>query len=581
MGPALSSNSSSATAYGREQCVHRDYGHGSTVCVCDENHCDNLDPIVVTANGVVTVYETSQLGGHRLDKTELRFGDPSNGRTGRSQTIIVDKAKETYQQILGFGGAFTDSAGLNIRSLPAGLQERLIGDYFADTGIEYTFGRIPIGGADFSTRAYTYDDNNNVFDFELNNWKLEQDDFDYKIPFIKSALKASSNKLQLIASTWSPPAWLKDNGKLVGGYLIGAPGGQHYKTYANYIVKFLDAYKAQGIPIWGLTVVNEPLNSKDPNWRFNCLGFTPETQRDFIKLDLGPALQRAGYGLNSTHLMIYDDNFRQLYDWARVIYGDREAAQYVSGAAFHWYQNQNYSEVIEVLDKTRAIGADKFMLNTEGCEEWAGLTEHVQLGSWHSFERYVNDIMIDLNHWSAGWVDWNLALDPTGGPNWAKNFVDAPIIVNAVKREYYKQPVYYALGHFSKFLTPGSKRMHKTHNKQLAADLQSTAFVRPDGGTVVIALNTGDQPIDLTSMLPMLQHAWNMLPKTAVNMCNHAYTEASLITIGSADEQAFLTKLLSNYSTNADRVWINRPNTDNYGNVYNNYVDNTHYDYRD
>ncbi|CAG2120583.1 unnamed protein product [Medioppia subpectinata] len=196
--------------------------------------------------------------------------------------------------------------------------------------------------------------------------------------------------------------------------------------------------------------------------------------------------------------MIYDDNIKKLHDWASVIYGDKEAAKYVSGSAFHWYQNQNSSQVIDILDKTRAVNPNKYLMSTEACEEWRdGQPEHVRLGSWSLFERYAKDIIIDLNHWSSGWVDWNLALDTTGGPNWVKNFVDSPVIVNATSEEYYKQPFFYALGHYSKFLTPGSQRVYQTHDQNVDK-LQTTSFVRTDGGTVVIALNLGDDPIDIT-----------------------------------------------------------------------------------
>ena len=155
------------------------YGKGATVCVCNVTHCDDLDPLVKTPKGVVTVFETSK-SGDRFVKTELKFGDNSGFNANKSQTITVDKSKGVYQKIVGFGGAFTDAAGLNIKTLPENLQNRIISDYFSKSGIEYNLGRIPIGGSDFSTHAYSYDDNNKD-DFDLLKFSLTEEDFKYKV----------------------------------------------------------------------------------------------------------------------------------------------------------------------------------------------------------------------------------------------------------------------------------------------------------------------------------------------------------------------------------------------------------------
>ncbi|CAG2110051.1 unnamed protein product [Medioppia subpectinata] len=187
--------------YCRQECVHRDYGYGSTVCVCNAKHCDDLDPIERTLKGVVTVFETSK-SGHRFDKTELKFGSKSAIRAAKSQTITVDKSKGVYQSIIGFGGAFTDAAGLNIKALPETLQNHIINDYFSKSGIEYTLGRIPIGGSDFSTHAYTYDDKFKD-DFEFKHWNLTAEDINYKLPYLKSALKTSLNKVRFFPSCTS------------------------------------------------------------------------------------------------------------------------------------------------------------------------------------------------------------------------------------------------------------------------------------------------------------------------------------------------------------------------------------------
>ncbi|CAG2110027.1 unnamed protein product, partial [Medioppia subpectinata] len=372
--------------HSRLPCVHRDYGNGGTVCVCDESHCDDLEAIHKTDKQVVTVYESSR-SGHRLDKSVLNFGQNSVQKANKSVTINVDKTQPLYQAIIGFGGAFTDAAGINIKSLPQILQKRLIEDYFGETGIEYTLGRIPIGGSDFSIHAYSYDDNYKN-DFELKHFNLTKEDFNDKIPLIKAAKQVSKHDLRLFGSPWSPPAWMKNNSELNhGGFLIDKPGGKYYKAFANYLVKFLDAYKAQGLPIWGITIENEPastfiIGNLHP---WNSLSFTPELQRDFLKLDLGPIMSAAGYGPNVTRVMICDDQRPFISQWAQVIYGDKDAAQYVSGMAYHWYMNDK-SNLIN-LDMVNNLDPTKFIISTEACETWQGQASRLYLGSWMLFER--------------------------------------------------------------------------------------------------------------------------------------------------------------------------------------------------
>ncbi|CAG2170493.1 unnamed protein product, partial [Oppiella nova] len=484
----------------RQLCVHRDYGNGATVCVCNQTYCDDLRPITRTPAGVVKLYETSK-SGDRFAETELQFltsvvnstaNEPSVA--SKSVTIQLDR-NILYQKIIGFGGAFTDSAGLNIQSLPHEMQRRLLSDYFSANGIEYSLGRIPIGGSDFSTHPYTYDDVNG--DFTLDHFALTAEDLDYKIPYIKMAQELSANEIKLYGSPWSSPAWMKTNKKINnGGFLIGEPGNKYYQTFANYFVKFLDAYSKRNITMWGITIENEPNAGFNSKYLWNSLGFSPELQRDFIKLDLGPTLAKAGYGIDKLKVMINDDQRPTVSEWARVILSDKKAAKYVSGSAFHWYEST--PENIAQLDLAHNQFPDYFLLASEACEEWKGRTEKVSLGNWHTFDRYANDIITDLNHWTAGWTDWNLALDLEGGPNWVGNFVDSPIIINQTSAEYYKQPFFYALGHFSKFLSPDSVRIGVNTGANELNELEVTAFRRTDNSTVLIVYNRNDEPIDLS-----------------------------------------------------------------------------------
>ncbi|CAN7939571.1 unnamed protein product, partial [Ixodes hexagonus] len=428
------------------QCQPRDYGKGSVVCVCDASHCDFIGVVQPEGPGVIAAYESNK-AGKRFDKTTLSFDEPGKpNKKGDPITVVIDSSKK-YQSIFGFGGAFTDAAGINLQSLPEELQDDLLKSYYSVEGLSYNIGRVPMASCDFSVRQYTYNDVPGNLD--MTEFALTTEDFSLKIPYIKKAMSLSEEDVWIFGSPWSGPAWMKTSGKLSGlGQLKGSPGGPYYKAWAKYFVRFLQEYEKNGIKMWGLTAENEPAVGFVPNYRFQCMGFTPSTQRDFIKMDLGPALLEAGYGAGNLTLMILDDQRQFLPNWANVVLRDPGAAKYVQGVAVHWYSDGFVGPW--VLDKTHNNFPDKFILATEACNGYKPTDkEKVILGSWDRAENYAHDILEDLLHWTTGWVDWNLALDLMGGPNWVKNFVDSPIIVNATGREFYKQPMYYALAHFS------------------------------------------------------------------------------------------------------------------------------------
>lgn len=471
----------------RSQCQPRDYGKGSVVCVCNTTYCDYLGEVMPAPQGQILVYESNK-AGLRFAKTTGYFDAPSgiSHSCDDTVTIAVDTSK-TYQRIYGFGGAFTDAAGINIKSLPKNMQEDIIHSYYTDKGLSYNIGRVPMASCDFSVRQYTYADTPG--DFALANFSLATEDYELKIPLIKRALNVSKNAVWMFASPWSAPAWMKTNGKLYhGGFLIGHPGGQYYKTWANYFVRFLQEYERNGIQFWGLTAENEPTAGFDPTYPFQSLGFTPALQRDFIKFDLGPALEKAGYGPDKVALMILDDMRTFLPLWAKMVLREKDAAKYIAGIAVHWYMDSVTDP--DRLDETHDAFPDTFILATEACmgdKPW--IKEKVQLGSWDRAENYSHDILEDLQHWVTGWVDWNLALDKQGGPNWVQNFVDSPIIVDTEAREFYKQPMYYALAHFTKFLPRGSMRVASSQDSGDGSGLEFGAFKTPDGATVAVLLN--------------------------------------------------------------------------------------------
>lgn len=461
-------------------CSYRSFGYSSYVCVCNATYCDTVEPNLPLKSGYA-VY-TSTKDGQRLDKTQGKFEFSAT-----SKFVFTINKNVKYQTMIGFGGAFTDAAGINIASLSSAAQDYLLMSYYSPRGIEYTLGRIPMASCDFSTHPYSYDDIPG--DFMLQNFSLAEEDTKYKIPYILAAQKMSIRNILLFGSPWSAPAWMKTNQNMTGnGTLIGVPGGKYYKTWAQYFVRFVQEYSKYGINLWGLTGQNEPSDGYLPNFRFQAMGWTPVQQRDFIALDLGPALEKAG--LQHIKLMVLDDARFLLPYWAEEVFSSPDVVKFVSGIAVHWYED--FVTPVIALSSTHQKFPDKFILATEACagsQAWD--TEKVILGSWERAESYAHDILEDVNNWVAGWTDWNIALDMQGGPNWVKNFVDSPIIVNAQKNEFYKQPMFYAMGHFSKFILPGSTRI-ETQGSDVK-DLFMSSFIQGDNSVAVVILNRSDE----------------------------------------------------------------------------------------
>ncbi|XP_054161789.1 putative glucosylceramidase 3 [Oppia nitens] len=479
----------------RRECIVERVPNADTVCVCNSTYCDDFPPLQTPKHGFVNVFESNKIGD-RFKQSELKFNSIGL-KFGSLNTVNITINKTIkYQSIIGFGAAFTDSTGQLFKSVNKSLANLIIDSYFSDDGIEYSIGRIPIAGTDYSDRPYSYDDTDE--DLELKHFALQKDDIEFKIPFIKRALSVSPYKLKLLGSPWSPPSWMKTNHKFnESGSLRGDVGGQYYQSFAKYIVKFLEAYKEHDIHLWGITVENEPIQgSTNPKHPFNCLNLTAQNERDFVKLNLGPTLETAGYGKDSGfQLMIYDDDSDHIQDFVSTILSDTKAAKYVSGIGYHWYANLKYPNGFPefiIGDLYRKYGKNYFLLNTEACH-----LDGPSLGRWDHAERYANDIIRSLNNYVNGWVEWNLALDMDGGPRWNdKQGYGGTINIDSKIGVAYKQPSFYALGHFSKFISPESIRIEHTIDKSVDNFVVVT-LVRPDNRTVLVALNAGNDDIVL------------------------------------------------------------------------------------
>ncbi|CAG0890468.1 unnamed protein product [Darwinula stevensoni] len=500
-------------------CIPRKYVENSFVCVCNATDCpepgrlaplDILDDFLFVVSsrdkfrffpgqGLFKPFNLAEMVRETPDKTSatcphrgapktLGFTHTSpNVKDPGNATLIVNKT-ELYQEILGFGGAMTDAAALTIKTLPEAAQKLLIRSYFSDDGIGYNIARVNMGGCDFSARGYTLDDYPG--DVNLSRFALADEDLNYKIPLLRQAKSLRNDSLFVFASPWTAPAWMKTNNDLIG---MGSLKTEYYQLWADYYLRFAEAYKKENVSLWGVTTQNEPVDGNIPGFTFNCMGWTGETQREWVKNNLGPTLRKAGYG--DVKIMIFDEQRMFMPKWPRDILKDPEAAQYVSGIAVHWYTDFIAPPVL--LDLTHAEFPDYWILSTEACVGFTANSPHqVPLGDWGQAQSYATDIIQNLNHWVVGWVDWNLVLNLGGGPNWKANFVAAPIVVNASSGEFYKNPTYYAMGHFSKFIPRGSVRIGLTIQAadEMKKTLQATAFKTPEDTIVLVAINTDEEP---------------------------------------------------------------------------------------
>lgn len=387
-------------------------------------------------------------------------------------TVMLDPARR-FQEIQGIGGAITDSAAETYYKLPEEQRRKVLNAYFdPQEGIGYSLARTHIHSCDFSSSSYTYvkDD-----DAALESFSVEPDR-KFRIPLIREAL-AINPQMKLFASPWSPPAWMKDNRNMLRG---GKLRPEHRQTWADYYVKFFQAYQAEGIRFWGLTVQNEPMAPQ--SWE-SCL-FTGEEERDFVRDHLGPTLWKSGY--RDLRLMIWDHNRSLAYQRGAAVLSDPEAARYVWGTAFHWYVGDMY----ESLSRLHDAFPDKAIFFSEGCN---GPFDWARFDDWSYGESYGRSMVHDFNHWAAGWTDWNILLDERGGPNHVNNFCFAPIHGDTRKGTLHFQNSYYYIGHFSKFVKPGDHRIACTTT---STELEATAFVNAEGQTVTVALNRTDKPMD-------------------------------------------------------------------------------------
>ena len=447
----------------------------------------------------VEVYESSRNAGMGNQPEHFATLPALTPHTTASTTrtqVNVD-ATQLRQSIIGFGAALTEVAASTVAVLPTDAQKQIYDAYFsADSGSGYTLTRTHIGSCDFALKEYTYDDSPG--DTSLSKFSIENDQ-KYLIPALKQALASSGGTLKVLASLWSAPAWMKSNSSLYDGSLLPA----NYGVFAQYLSKYVQAYKAAGVQIWALTPTNEPLGVGGSR---ESMVWTAAEMNTFLRDSLAPQLSKDGV---SVQTFIFDHNkdttTSNAVSWARAIIGDANTAKSIAGTAVHWYGStfQVYESELDALhavDPTKQVlfdegTADGFIFNTSTAEvqtapwfkhdDWYWTKDDYDWGyiydnraihpAYAPVYRYARDIIVGLNHWYAGWIDWNAvlnkygALDATHGGTGAAgspgvshiaNGVPAGVMIdeaNPSSADIYYSPIFYAMRHFSKYIRPGAK----------------------------------------------------------------------------------------------------------------------------
>ena len=438
----------------------------------------------------VEVFETSESGNKLTKRTDfVAEANPS--------TITLDDSKQ-FQAITGFGGAFTESSAYLLNQVSKENRDLILRAYFSKEGARYSLTRTHMNSCDFSVDNYSYTPV--AGDIDLKHFSIDEDREDL-IPMIKDAMAVSEDGFRLFASPWTAAPWMKDNNSWVGGKLLP----EYYDTWALFFSKYVDAYKAEGIDVWGFTVENEP-HGNGENWE--SMHYSPVEMTHFVQHFLGPKLEADGKG--DLIILGYDQNREGIREWVDVMYKDEASSKYYDGTAVHWYES-TYDYFPTELQYAHEKAPDKYLIQTEACvdaevpvwqdDKWYWKKEATDWGyDWREASkkylhpkyapanRYARDIIGCLNNWVDGWVDWNMVLDTKGGPNWANNWCIAPVIVDTEKDEVYFTPLYYIMAHFSKYIRPGAIVIDAQNSD---SELMVAAAKNPDESIAVVVFNEG------------------------------------------------------------------------------------------
>lgn len=396
-------------------------------------------------------------------------------KTGSEMKQVKFYSETAFQEILGLGGALTEAAAYTYAQMSEDKKKELIELYFGESGNRYNFCRLHIESCDFALGNYAYVED--AKDEALATFSIERDK-QYIIPLIKDAQKAGKD-IVFLASPWSPPAFMKTNGEMNHG---GKLKKEFYGMWAKMVARYVTEYEKEGIVVSRLTVQNEPNAAQ--TWD-SCL-YTGTEEAEFACDYLRKELDAAGH--KAVRINVWDHNKERVLDRARESLATEKAKQAIDGIAFHWYTGDHF----EALQQTRNEFPDKELIFTEGCVEYSRFASDNQTA--HA-EMYAHDMIGNFNAGMNAYLDWNIYLDEKGGPNHVGNFCDAPVMCDTKADAIDVKLSYYYIGHFSRFVRPGAKRVLVSRYN---ANIEAAGFVNPDGGRVLVLLNRTEAPQEFT-----------------------------------------------------------------------------------
>jgi glucosylceramidase len=372
---------------------------------------------------------------------------------------------EKKQEILGFGGAFTDAACYTFNSMPEPEREKVFHQLFSPSEMNLSVSRICMGSSDYSTHVFSYDEGEP--DPDMKRFSIAPDK-PYILPMLAQARKVNPD-LFILASPWSPPGWMKPNKSMLGGNMQR----KSLEPYAKYFLKFLKAYEAAGVPVQAVTVQNEVDTDQDS--RMPACAWPQEYEIDFVRNELGPTLEKNGI---KTKIWIIDHNYNL---WGRAV-DELEADKmdkYVGGIAWHGYVGSH-----ELMTRVHNYFPKVDMYWTEGGPDY---TQPDYATDWTKWSSSFSGI---LNNWCKTIITWNLSLDERGKPNIGPFPCGGLVTVNSKTKAVSYSGQYWAIAHFSRFIKRGA---HVVSAKSEDADLSFLAAENPDGNKVLVATNPGKE----------------------------------------------------------------------------------------
>lgn len=426
------------------------------------------------------IFESSKENGNRLQKVDV---EKTRAKKGKNLSCVINIEKNKVHQIFkGFGCAITESAGYVLSFLPESEQKKLAEECFSPDKNNYVFARTHMNSCDFSLENWACVPQK---DESLESFSFERTD-EYITPLLKLANQQRKN-LSVIVTPWTPPAWMKTNNDMNHG---GKLKRKYRQLWADYFVRFIKGLQERGLSVNHVSIQNE-CEAVQP-WD-SCI-WTGAEEGAFAADYLKPTFKKNG--LENVKILVWDHNRENLVKRMKKTFAVKGAEEAVDGMAFHWYSGDQYNNVAEFAK----CYPEKDLFFTEGCIEGGS-----RPGKWFCGERYAHNIINDLNNGCNAWIDWNMALDMEGGPNHVGNFCDAPILINTETKEVLFQNTFYYIGHFSRFITPGSKRVECKINPfmvpacvdgRMGNMIEATSFITPEGKIILVVMNrTEDEAV--------------------------------------------------------------------------------------